>query len=69
MENVSNNNLRKQGKRIEKFLAGKRKSDILCTTYNIAKKLQESYPVRLIRRETINEELGLFIFRLEKSGS
>lgn len=67
MASISTGNLRKQEILIEKYISGERNSEILCVTNKIAKILNKKYPeVTLIKRESINEKLGLCIFVIKK---
>ena len=70
MASVSTGNLRKMEICIEKFIGGKRISNIICVTKEIAKILSKKYPeVTLSKREIVNKELGLYIYLIRNSDS
>ena len=67
MISTTSDNLRRQEVLIEKFLAGERKSSILCVTDANAKILRYKFPeIRLKKREKVNKLLGLYVFVIKR---
>ena len=64
MANKATGALRKLEKQVEAFLTGERKSNQICATKKVARILEKSYPIKLLARESINNELGLYRFKI-----
>lgn len=52
---------------VEDYLSGERNNPMICTNHKIAKKLQKKYNIKLEKRETVNEDFGLYMFEIVKS--
>ncbi len=51
---------------VNDYLLGVRSNPLICTNRTIAKKLQRDYKVKLVKKEKVNEQHGLYMFEIVK---
>ena len=52
-------------KSVEYYLAGERNDPMICTTGQIARRLERKYHIKMVKKQTVKEEIGLYIFEIQ----
>ena len=58
------NHFKRSCRLVEEYLDGKRKNPMICTKQGIAMKLSKRYNVKMIESETVDVEVGLYMYEI-----